>query len=340
MIQQPPLFTVILAAGKGTRMKSNLAKVLHEVFFVPMIHHVLSAVQEIRPQKSVVVVGHQRRDVMQSLSEFAVEFAIQEEQLGTGHAVLCAEPAIKGQEGVVMILCGDTPLIKSKTLQDMYQHHVDHSSTLTVMTTILENPTNYGRIIGHQSGKVLAIVEEKDASEEQKKLKEINAGIYCVNSSFLFDTLRKVGTENSQGEVYLTDIVSIAVSAGFKVEKYTNPVAQEILGVNSRIELALAHKEIQLRRNYQLMLQGVTMHDPETTAIAHSVSIGSDSILQAGVKITGNSSIGPSCLIEHGAILHDCHLADHVRVGPYSYLVGMTFPAGAVIAPHYLARDN
>jgi bifunctional UDP-N-acetylglucosamine pyrophosphorylase / glucosamine-1-phosphate N-acetyltransferase len=340
MIQHQSLFTVILAAGKGTRMKSDMAKVLHQVFFVPMIHHVLTAVEELHPAKSIVIVGHQREAVMQALLEYDVEFVIQEEQLGTGHAVLCAEQAIREKDSVVMILCGDTPLIKTDTLQSMYQQHLDHSSVCTLMTTILTDPTNYGRIITNDSGKVTAIVEEKDASSEQKKIKEINAGIYCVNSNFLFETLTKVGTDNSQGEVYLTDIVSIAVAAGFNVEKFTNPCAQDVLGVNSRIELALAHKEIQRRRNHELMIQGVTMYNPDTTAISHTVPIGRDTILHAGVRIFGKSSIGASCLIEDGAILNNCDVADHVTVGAYSYLEGITCAAETVIAPHSIKRKN
>jgi bifunctional UDP-N-acetylglucosamine pyrophosphorylase/glucosamine-1-phosphate N-acetyltransferase len=208
------------------------------------------------------------------------------------------------------------------------------------MTTILENPSNYGRILADNSGKVIAIVEEKDASAEQRQIKEINAGIYCVNSRFLFDTLRKVGTDNCQGEVYLTDIVSLAVASGFKVEKFINPCAQDVLGVNSRIELAMAHKEVQHRRNQALMLQGVTMHNPDTTAIAHTASIGRDSILHAGVRISGNSSIGSSCLIEEGVLLHDCQVADHVTIGAYSYLEGSVCASGTVIAPHSIKRKG
>jgi bifunctional UDP-N-acetylglucosamine pyrophosphorylase/glucosamine-1-phosphate N-acetyltransferase len=340
MNRKPPLFIVILAAGKGTRMKSDKAKVLHEVFFAPMIHHVLTAVQGVQPFKSVVIVGHQREAVIEVVQGFASECVVQEEQLGTGHAVLCAESAINHQDGVVMVLCGDTPLIKTETLQSMYRQHLDRSSVCTIMTTILADPTNYGRIISSDSGKVLAIVEEKDASPEQRKISEINAGIYCVNSGFLFETLKKVGTENSQGEVYLTDIVSIAVAAGCNVEKFINPCAQDVLGVNSRIELALAHKEVQRRRNHQLMLQGVTMHDPETTTICHTASIGRDSILHPGVRISGKSCIGSSCLIEEGAILHNCSVADNVTIGAYSYLEGITCTTRTVIAPHSVKRNE
>jgi len=335
-----PLFAVILAAGKGTRMKSDLAKVLHHVLFTPMIHHVVGTVHKIHPEKTIIIIGHQRQAVMEALSDLPVHFAIQEQQLGTGHAVLCAEIAIQNDDGVVMILCGDTPLLKAETLQSMYQHHIDNDSVLTIMTTILDDPTNYGRIISDECGKVLAIVEEKDASDKQKQINEINAGIYCVNSKFLFETLKKVGNQNSQGEVYLTDIVSIAVAAGFNVEKFYNSCPKDILGVNSRVELALAHKEIQNRCNQQLMFAGVTMLDPDTTAVSQTVTIGRDTILEAGVRITGNSSIGSSCQIGAGALLHDCCLADNVVIGAYSYLEGITYPEKAIIAPFSIDKKS
>jgi bifunctional UDP-N-acetylglucosamine pyrophosphorylase / glucosamine-1-phosphate N-acetyltransferase len=340
MNRQQPLFAVVLAAGKGTRMKSDLAKVLHEVFFAPMIHHVIGTLQAVNPEKTIVIVGHQREAVRQALADFPADFVIQEQQLGTGHAVLCAEEAIHNEEGVVMILCGDTPLLKAETLHSMYQQHIHNGSILTIMTTILEEPTNYGRIISDEDGKVVAIVEEKDASERQREIKEINAGIYCVNRRFLFDALKKVGTKNSQGEVYLTDIVSIAVVSGLDVDKFFNPCPQDILGVNSRVELALAHKEIKDRRNHQLMLQGVTMHDPDTTAVSQSVSIGRDTILEAGVRITGNSSIGSCCRIGAGALLDNCFLADNVIIGAYSVLDGITYPEGTIIEPHSVNRNS
>ena len=201
----------------------------------------------------------------------------------------------------------------------MYQHHIDRLPFYPDD----DGPPNTRRIMDVsserlKSGKVMAIVEEKDASEAQRRIKEINAGIYCVSQRFLFETLKTVGTQNSQGEVYLTDIVSIAVTAGLTVKKFVNPCPQDILGVNSRVELALAHKEIQRRRNHQLMLDGVTLHDPDTTAVSHSVCVGRDTVIQAGVRITGKGSIGASCLIEAGALLHDCSLGDEVVIGAYS----------------------
>lgn len=329
----PTLSIIILAAGKGTRMKSAKAKVLHEVFFAPMLHHVASAVLPLQPIRTVVVVGHQGEAVKHALRASDCEFVVQEHQLGTGHAVLAAKNAITEDNCTVMILCGDTPLIQTATLAEMYAAHVQGRATLTLMTTILDNPTNYGRIITDAGGKVHGIVEQKDASLEQLRVKEVNAGIYCVDKTFLFAALQKVDTNNSQKEMYLTDIVKQAVDAGLAVQKFTTPSPTEVLGVNSRIELADAQRELQMRRNRQLMLQGVTIHSPETVSIAPEVSIGSDTVLEAGVRITGESRIGQRSTISQGAILCNCLVGDDVQVGPYCCLTDTHVASGKVLPP-------
>ncbi len=335
MPSPPPLTILILAAGKGTRMKSNKAKVLHEVFFKPMIHYVLQAVLPLQPSRTLVIVGHQQTAVRHALSGFPVDFISQENQLGTGHAVLAAEQAINtGTAETVMIVCGDTPLIRTATLQDMYAAHCASSATLTLMTTLLENPTNYGRILIDTEDAVIGIVEEKDANPEQKTIQEINAGIYCVSKTFLFEALHQVGTDNSQGELYLTDIVSLAVAASQRVERFITPAAGDVLGVNSRVELAAAHREIQMRRNIELMLQGVSMHAPETTAVSAEATIGRDSLLMAGVQIHGASRLGEGCRIEPGVILHNCVLGDNVEVGAYSYLKDCSIPSATIMPPY------
>lgn len=328
------LSVVILAAGKGTRMKSDTAKVLHEVFYAPMVHHVLRAVGPLHPDKTVAVIGHQRHVVEKSLHSFPVEFAIQEEQLGTGHAVLCAEHLLAENSGAVMILCGDTPLIRSETLADMFHKHQSSQAVLTVMSTILDDPTHYGRIISDENECVRAIVEEKDATSDQKQIQEINAGIYCVDSKFLFNNLKKIGTDNSQGEVYLTDIVTLAVEEGLLVQKFVNSEAKDVLGVNSRYELSQAHHELQLRRNKELMAAGVSMISPGTIQIAPTVSINQDVTLHPGVEITGNSHIGKGSTIGNGAILHNSSIGKNVTVGAYSCLVDGNAPANAIILPH------
>lgn len=329
-----PLYIVILAAGKGTRMKSGRAKILHEVFFAPMVHQVLHAVAPLQPTKSIVVVGHQRDAVQKSLADFPVELAVQEEQLGTGHAVLCAEPAITDMQGSVMILCGDTPLIRSETLQSMLDSHKQEDATLTLMTTVLDAPSHYGRIISGDSGEILAIVEEKDATSEERKIQEINAGIYCIKTQFLFSHLKNIGTDNSQGEVYLTDIVTQAVSEKQQVQKFINPEPADVLGVNARFELSQAHQQLQFRRNRDLMDAGVSMINPLTIQVAPTASVAQDVTLHSGVEIIGNSSVGTNTQIQTGVILNNVRVGDNCVIGPYSCLEDCEIPNDTKITSH------
>jgi len=323
---------VILAAGKGTRMKSSRAKVLHEVFFKPMLHHVLDSVHRAGVKQTVVIVGHQREAVLASIADYGCTPVVQEEQLGTGHAVLCTETAC-GENDQVMILCGDTPLIRPETLQALVKAHTETNSTVTLMTTLLDDPFGYGRIISDQDGNILEIVEQKDADAAQRAIKEINAGIYLVKHDFLFGALKQVGTDNSQGEVYLTDIISIANHQGHKVHKFIHPQAIDVLGVNSRIELAQAHGELQMRHNRELMLSGVTMYAPETILIAPGCSIGQDSVIQAGVQISGRSTIGSGVHLETGAVLNNCTLGDNAVIGAHSVLHNSTIEETEHIPP-------
>jgi bifunctional UDP-N-acetylglucosamine pyrophosphorylase/glucosamine-1-phosphate N-acetyltransferase len=328
-----PLSVIILAAGKGTRMKSDKAKVLHEVFYAPMVHHVLNAILPLNPAQTIVIIGHQKEAVEKTLASFDVDFVVQEAQLGTGHAVLVAENAVIEDADTVMILCGDTPLIKTETLQEMYFCHKKQNSILTLMTTVLENPTNYGRIICDANNKVQGIVEQKDATCEQRKIKEINAGIYFVEKTFLFSALKRVGTNNSQGEVYLTDIVRLAVENGLVVDKCVVHAPLDVLGVNSRIELADAQNELQMRRNRLLMLQGVSMNNPATIIVSPESSIEKDTVLDPGVNISDGCRIGRSCRVGQGSILKNCEIGDNAIIGPYSYLVDCTVATGTTLSP-------
>jgi bifunctional UDP-N-acetylglucosamine pyrophosphorylase/glucosamine-1-phosphate N-acetyltransferase len=329
---KPSITAVVLAAGKGTRMKSALAKVLHEVFFRPMIHHVLLAVNEAAIDRCAVIVGHQRQEVLDVLGDYRITPVVQEEQLGTGHAVLCAETAC-GDADQVLILCGDTPLIKAASLRALINTHRQQKGPLTLMTTLVDQPFGYGRILSDKQGNVLAIVEEKDASEQQRSIREINAGIYLVDRTFLFTALRRVGTDNSQGEVYLTDIVAIANSQGSPVHTFVHPQSIDVLGVNSRIELAQAHATLQLRRNRDLMLAGVTLYAPETTLVAPDCIIGQDTVVESNVRISGGASVGKNCRIGSGSVVHGCHLNDGVTVGANSVLEHCAISEGAMIQP-------
>ncbi|WP_417917086.1 bifunctional N-acetylglucosamine-1-phosphate uridyltransferase/glucosamine-1-phosphate acetyltransferase [Candidatus Electronema sp. JC] len=312
---------VILAAGKGTRMNSAKAKVLHELFFKPMLHHVLDAVTAAGIARQAVVVGHQREAVLASLAAYQISPVVQEEQLGTGHAVLCAETACADAD-LVMILCGDTPLIRPETLQAMLRQHQERGADLTLMTTELDNPFGYGRIISGTDGQVLRIVEEKDADEAERAVREINAGIYLADRSFLFAALRQVGRNNSQGEVYLTDIVGIAVREGRRAEKFVHRPAIDVLGVNSRVELAQAHAELQLRRCRELMLAGVTIYSPETVLISPESVIGQDAVIHAGVHLVGPCQIGAGAVIGAHSVLHGCAVAAGEQVLPLTWRKG------------------
>ncbi len=327
---------VILAAGKGTRMKSAKAKVLHELFFKPMLHHVLDTVAAAGVEQTAVIIGHQREEVLASLRNYKITPVIQEEQLGTGHAVLCAETACAAAEQV-MILCGDTPLIRPETLQAMLCQHQEQGAVLTLMSTELDNPFGYGRIISDASGRVLRIVEQKDADETERAIRAINAGIYLANRDFLFTALRQVGTNNSQGEVYLTDIVGIAVQQGYRVDKFVHNPAIDVLGVNSRVELAQAHAELQMRHNRQLMLAGVTIYTPETVLVAPESTVGQDTVIQAGVQISGRCEIGSDVLLEAGAMLHNCTIGSNAVIGAQSVLHNCIIAEGERVPP--LSRE-
>jgi len=328
----PSIIAVVLAAGKGTRMKSSRAKVLHEVFFQPMIHHVLHAVSRTSINRCAVIVGHQRQEVMAALTGFTVTEVRQEEQLGTGHAVLCAEPACAGAD-TVMILCGDTPLIGAATLQNMIAAHRSRQADLTLMTTLLDQPFGYGRILSDAQGTVLAIVEEKDATDEQRRIPEVNAGIYLVDKAILFAALRQVGTDNSQGEMYLTDIIAIANRQGRTVQKFMHPEAIDVLGVNSRIELARAQATLQSRHNHSLMLAGVTLYAPESTLIAPDCTIGQDTRIHGNTRIDGGTTIGKNCFIDSGCVLHACQLDDGVTIKANTVLEHCAIPGGSTVLP-------
>ncbi len=328
------VIAVVLAAGKGTRMKSRHAKVLHEIFFAPMIHHVLDALAPLDLARTVVVTGHQRERVEAALAGYPVAFVAQREQLGTGHAVLAAGREIAAAGGTVLILCGDTPLIRSATLAALVASHHASGAVLSLMTTCLDDPSNYGRIVTDKDGRILAIVEEKDASEAVRLIREVNAGIYCVEAGFLLDALARVGTDNRQGEVYLTDIVGIARGEGREVRRFVCEDAGEVLGVNSRLELAQAHVALCGRRNRELLAAGVTLLDPATVAVAKTVTVGPDTVLHANVEICGNSVIGRDCVVGSGAVIRDCRLGSEVVVGPHAYLEGGEVAAGEVIPPN------
>lgn len=325
---------LVLAAGKGTRMKSDLPKVLHEVFFAPMIHHVLDALQSLSLGKNIVVTGHQHQLVEESLRGYSISTVYQARQLGTGHAVLSCESELRSHKGSVLILCGDTPLIRAETLRRFLRAHGEGTSLVTVMSTIVAEPSNYGRIVSDEHGNMVKIVEEKDATPAEKKIREINAGIYCVDAQFLFEALHRVGTDNMQGEVYLTDIIAIATDDGVPVQKFCCPDSEEILGVNSRRELAQAHSVLQRRYLDVLMESGVTLIQPESLTIEKTVTIGKDSVIYPNTSLTGVCTIGSGVRIDSFVKIHDCTIGDWVRIGSFTHLQQANISDWSTVASH------
>jgi UDP-N-acetylglucosamine diphosphorylase/glucosamine-1-phosphate N-acetyltransferase len=241
-----PLAMIVLAAGKGTRMHSSLAKVLHPLAGRALLTHVLDVATSLAPQHLIVVVGHQAEKVRQVCEPYGVTCVLQEPQLGTGHAVAQAEPILADFQGDVLVLYGDVPLLQSTTLRTLWDVHRRQQATVTVVTACLDNPTGYGRILRDAAGQITRILEERDAAEAEKAVREINSGVYCLQAAFLFPALRRVGRHNAQGEQYLTDVVALAVAEQHRVAHVTVADAQEVLGVNTHTELA--HLETLLRQ--------------------------------------------------------------------------------------------
>ena len=325
---------LVLAAGKGTRMKSDIPKVLHEVFFSPMIHHVVDTLRSIFLEKIIIVTGHQRQLVEESFWDGHLSFVHQSQQLGTGHAVLVCEDELRSHKGTVLVLCGDTPLVKAETLKQFLYAHTEAAALLTVMTTIVDEPENYGRIVSDECGDIVKIVEEKDATPAQKKIREINAGIYCVDAQLLCAALHRVGTCNMQGEVYLTDIVAIATGDGIHVHKYCCLDNEEVLGVNSRRELAQAHSVLQRRYLRVLMESGVTIIQPESVTIGKQVSIGKDSVIYPNTSLTGVCDLGSGVHIDSFVKIHDCIIGDFVHIGSFSHLQQANIPSSSIVVSH------
>lgn len=335
-----PISIAILAAGLGTRMKSRRAKVLHEAGGLPLVEHVvLSALELAPPEHITVVVGHQAAEVEARLQHRGVRFARQQQQLGTAHALLCAREQL-GQQGLVLTLYGDTPLLSSQTLRRLVQHHQQSGAAATVITAVLEDPTGYGRIITDESGFIEAIVEHKVAGEAQRAIREINSGIYCFDAAALWEHLPRIQANPVSKEYYLTDIVELFRAAGLRVSRWLHPDPSELLGINTRIELAQVDQIFRRRKAEELMLAGVTIRHPDTVSIDREVRVGMDTIIESSVAIHGRSSIGENCHIGAGAILSDVEIGDGVTVGPYTVIAQSQIGARASIGPFARLRVN
>lgn len=340
---------IILAAGQGKRMKSKLYKVLHPVCGKPMVGHVLDTVKQINCERSIVVVGHGAEAVKSYLGTSA-EYVLQEQQLGTGHAVRQAEPLFKDEEGVTIVICGDTPLVKPETLESLIALHTKSGAAATVLSAWTERPQGYGRVIRGENGSVVRIVEQKDCSPEEDAVQEFNTGTYCFDNAKLFAALSKVTNNNAQQEYYLTDVIGILVNSGETVEGYMTEDYAESIGVNDRLALSEAEQFMRERINRKHMLNGVTIIDPQSTYIGADVQIGSDTILYPGTSIAGNTVIGEDCVIGPGTEINNCQIHNGAKVkqsvlldaevgsettvGPFAYL-----RPGAKLGAHVKVGD-
>ena len=314
------LATVILAAGKGTRMKSRIAKVLHPVAGRPLIDYPVVLAQALGASRIVCVLGHQAAEVAAAITARfgpgSVETALQEEQRGTGHAVAQAAPLLRSFEGQILILYGDTPALTEDTLRRLVA--ASQGQTLAMVTARMADPRGYGRVIRDASGRVQGVVEDRDCRPAEREIREINAGIYCVRADFLFPALADIRPENAQGELYLTDVVAraAAVSAVATVEASE----EEVMGVNDRVDLERADRTLRRRVAENLMRSGVTIHLPETCRIDAGVSVGPDSEIGPLVVLAGKTRVGTGVVIDQGSILVDAQVADGAHIKPYSVI--------------------
>lgn len=328
-------YAVILAAGQGTRMKSKLYKVLHPVCGKPMVQHVVDQVLQLGLEKLITVVGFGAEQVKAQIGSKS-EFALQEEQLGTAHAVMQAAPYLQDKDGVTLVVCGDTPLITAETMKALLEHHLATNAKATILTAIAENPAGYGRIVRNEKGHVEKIVEHKDATELERAINEINTGTYCFDNRSLFEALTNVSNNNVQGEYYLTDVIEILKAKGEVVSAYQAASFAETIGVNDRIALAQAEKIMRDRINRYHMTNGVTIIAPEHTYISPEAKIGRDTIIYPGTIIEGATVIGEDCTIgPHSeikncfvgnnttirhSVAHDSEIGDHVTIGPFAHI--------------------
>lgn len=330
------LLTVILAAGQGTRMKSAKIKVLHNVAGKPMVKHVIDNITNLS-SRTIMIIGYQGNEVKQALKSSKLDFVKQKDQLGTGHAVLQAQEIIQKHDGPILVLYGDTPLLRTDTLKRLVKKQSETDAAAVVLTAYFDNPTGYGRIIRGDKGQIIKIVEEKDTTPEEKAVREINSGVYCFDSKLLAEGLTSLDNNNSQGEYYLTDIIEFLTNLDKKVLPMVVADSREIVGVNDRLQLAQAENVLRKRIAIKHMIDGVTIIDPDTTYIDSEVEIGSDTIiypftyLEGKTKIGSRTIIGPHCRITDGIIGNNVNLKDHsivlesklgdeTVVGPFAYL--------------------
>lgn len=324
---------LVLAAGKGTRMKSDKSKLVHKIYGKELVKRVVETAQKSGVDDIVTVVGYKKEQVQLVLGE-SVKYAYQEEMLGTGHAVLQAEEYLKDKHGKVVVLNGDVPILRPETIKNLIEKSIDNKEYATVLTAIYSNPTGYGRIVRDIGGNIKGIVEEKDATEKQKKIQEINAGIYCFDIQELLKALKKIQPNNAQKEYYLTDVVRIMNEEGLKTGAVIVEDNTEILGVNDKMQLELLTKVLKLRINQYHMKNGVTIEDIDNTYIYDDVEIGTDTVIHPNTTIKNDVVIGKDCELGPNSYIREgCRLEDKVKVGSFVELKKAIVGEGAKI-PH------
>lgn len=332
---------VILAAGLGTRMRSDRAKVLHQAGGDTLLNHVIRAALQIAPAERIVaVVGYQAEQVRASVKVAGVRFAEQREQLGTGHAVLCAREAAESREGRLVILNGDGPLLSGATLQALTAVAGEDSLGGALVTTVLANPTGYGRIVRDARGLIAAIVEQRDATPEQLQIREINPGVYCFKAALFWDHIDEVKANNPAHEYYVTEMVEILTQHGHAVARLLIADETELLGINTRVELAAADKILRSRKAQELMLAGVTIENPDSVSIDVEVEIGRDTTVEANTQLRGRTRIGANCRIGTGSVLRDCEIGDEVTILPYVVAEASAIGRGSSVGPFSRLRMN
>jgi bifunctional UDP-N-acetylglucosamine pyrophosphorylase/glucosamine-1-phosphate N-acetyltransferase len=335
------LSTIILGAGKGKRMKSDLVKVLHPLLGIPMLSYPIDlSIHGISSGKTIVVVGYQGERIRDRFTDERLTFVDQGDPMGTGHAVLCTESHLKGFKGTVLILCGDVPLLKRDTVRKFIDAHEGNGGSITVMTAVLEDPSGYGRIVRVNGGLIRRIVEEEDASPGELAIKEVNTGIYCAHSPFLFEALGKVSTDNAQGEYYLTDIVAIANEEGRSVYAFPVEDSTEAMGINTRVDLAKADEILRNELLTRMMLDGVSIVDPKTTYIDRPVTVGRDTVIYPNCYLHGETVIGERCILEPNSQVTDSKIGSDVVIKACSVIAESTIEEGASIGPFARLRPG
>jgi bifunctional UDP-N-acetylglucosamine pyrophosphorylase/glucosamine-1-phosphate N-acetyltransferase len=329
--------SIILAAGQGTRMKSSTSKVLHEIFHKPLVYYPIEAARYAGAQEVCLVVGHKSEEVMKTFGD-TVKYALQAERLGTGHAVMQAMDFI-GDDGEILVLYGDTPLITAQTIEKMLAFHRKKKNAVTVLSALVDDPTGYGRIVRDESKHFVKIVEQKDATDEEKRITEINGGMYVFEAKHLKSALSKITNNNKQQEYYLTDTIEILLHEGYNVDAIAIMNPDDILGVNSREQLAQATAIMKQRINRKHMDNGVTLIDPHHTYIDPEVEIGQDTVIEPGCIIEGNTSIGENCIIGYNTKIRNCTVGNSVDIES-SMLIDSQIDEGCHIGPFAYIRPN